>query len=558
MSTQPGAFGGTPRATDDSCPEHAFCPHAGMVDASSLQFTGQLRHLLRARLRAASIILAAGFSLATLRGILAPGFLDVMGAPALWALAVVAAVEAAFGVMLCHRCEHGLRKLRIAEVFIFGLPALQLVYGQFQSCSDLAADDLVLAGFRLSANSIPWILLLYIYALFIPNTWRRGAIVVGCLALGPIVTGLLVALKQPAMWDALRGGGLSAMLLYMPLAAVTATYGAHRFVTLGREAFDAKRVGVYNLRRLLGTGGMGEVYLAEHRLLKRPCAVKLIRTDRSADPRAIARFESEVQATARLTHPNTVEIYDYGVTDDGVFYYVMEYLPGLSLQDIVDRTGPLPPGRAIHLLRQVCSALNEAHRQGMIHRDIKPGNIFAAERGGIYDFAKLLDFGLVKSTSVEAEDVQVTREGVVVGSPLYAAPELTLGEHDIDPRTDIYSLGATAYFLLTGRPVFTGDRAVKIVVAHAHQTPTPMSDLRDGIPAELQAIVLKCLAKSPADRFSSAADLEAALAECAIANPWTAPQAARWWQESADFTSGRQPADIDEFAETSVVPLAPA
>lgn len=556
MSTQPGGLNTMDGSGADSCPEHGFCPHLGLMDESSLQFTGQVRHQLRSRLRVASIILGVGFGLAMLRETIAPGFLNIVAAPAVWSMAVVAVVEAACAAMLCRRCQFGLRTLRIAELIIFGLPVLSLVYAQFLATSGMAADDLVYASFRLTANSIPWILLLYIYALFIPNTWRRAAAVVGCIALGPIVTGLLVAFEQPAMWDALRGGGLSAMLLYMSLAAVTATYGSHRFVTLGREAFDAKRVGVYSLRRLLGTGGMGEVYLAEHRLLKRPCAVKLIRTDKTGDPRAIARFEGEVQATARLTHPNTVEIYDYGVTDDGVFFYVMEFLPGLSLQDIVDRTGPLPPGRVIHLLRQVCSALSEAHRHGMIHRDIKPGNIFAAERGGIYDFAKLLDFGLVKSTRIEAEDVQITREGVVIGSPLFAAPELALGDGEIDARMDVYSLGATAYFLLTGRPVFSGETAIKIVFAHANQAPLRLSRIRDGVPAELESIVLKCLAKSPEDRFASAADLEAALAECAVDHAWTSADAERWWHETADYSSGRRGAEVDQFAETSVAPAA--
>jgi serine/threonine-protein kinase len=204
----------------------------------------------------------------------------------------------------------------------------------------------------------------------------------------------------------------------------------------------------------------------------------LIRRDRESDAGTIARFQNEVQATARLTHPNTVEIYDYGITDNGTFFYVMEFLPGLSVQELVERSGPLPAGRVIHLLRQVCSALAEAHRAGLIHRDIKPGNIFAAERGGIHDFAKLLDFGLVKSTGGSADNIQHTRDGVVVGSPLYAAPEAALGEGTVDERVDQYSLGATAYFMLTGRPVFPGTRALDIVVAHARDLPLPASVCR--------------------------------------------------------------------------------
>jgi serine/threonine-protein kinase len=331
--------------------------------------------------------------------------------------------------------------------------------------------------------------------------------------------------------------------------------GAQR---LDREAFGFNRMGGYNLRRLLGCGGMGEVYLAEHQLLRRPCAVKVIRSDRLDDRQLISRFESEVHAMAKLTHPNAVAIFDYGTTAEGVFYYVMEFLPGLNLQDVVDRTGPMPPGRVIHLLRQVCAVLSEAHREGMIHRDIKPANIFAAERGGLYDVAKLLDFGLVTFTQPCSQDVHATSAGVVVGSPHYAAPELTLGARAVDARTDIYSLGATAYFQLTGRPVFCGEKPLEIVRAHAYDAPTPPSQVREDIPPELEAIVLKCLAKSPDERFASVADLESALAACGQEHEWTSEQAERWWQETADFTPGGSHAEVDELAETSLAPLVTA
>ena len=317
------------------------------------------------------------------------------------------------------------------------------------------------------------------------------------------------------------------------------------------DANSVATVGPYQLRALLGSGGMGEVYLAEHRLLKRRCALKQIRVDRSRDPDAIARFEGEAQAMGRLTHPNTVEIYDYGTTDEGEFYYVMEFLPGLSLQDTVDITGPLPVGRVIHLLRQVCAALREAHGCGMVHRDIKPANIFAAERGGIFDFAKLLDFGLVKSMQSPA-DLTITREGLVLGSPLFAAPELAFGEREVDHRADIYSLGATAYFLLTGRPVFAGESPLRVALAHAQQTPALLSEFRNDIPASLEAIVLRCLAKSPEDRFASVAKLEGALAACAREHPWAQEHAERWWQDAVDFTSGPASSAIDPLAETSI------
>jgi serine/threonine-protein kinase len=205
---------------------------------------------------------------------------------------------------------------------------------------------------------------------------------------------------------------------------------------------------------------MGEVYLAEHVLLRRPCAVKLIRPERAGDPQALRRFEREVQATAALTHPNTVEVYDYGRADDGTFYYAMEYLRGLSLQELVARHGPLPPARAAHLLRQVCGALQEAHAGGLVHRDIKPSNVIVCQRGGVCDVAKLLDFGLVRAPCLGGGAETLTQEGTIAGTPAYMSPEQAKGLEDLDARSDIYSLGALAYFLVTGRPPFVRETAV--------------------------------------------------------------------------------------------------
>src|SRR5690606_32548061 len=203
----------------------------------------------------------------------------------------------------------------------------------------------------------------------------------------------------------------------------------------------------YLLKRRLGEGGMGEVYKAEHRLLKRPCVVKLIRAERAGDPRALARFDREVQATAQLKHPNTVEVFDYGRTEDGVFYYVMEYLEGLSLEEIVHRYGPLPPARVVRILRQVCGALREAHGLGLVHRDIKPSNILLCRYGGLDDMAKLLDFGLVQTASDPADN-RLTQAGGFVGTPDFMSPEQASGAAP-DARSDIYSLGATAFYLLS-------------------------------------------------------------------------------------------------------------
>ncbi len=256
-------------------------------------------------------------------------------------------------------------------------------------------------------------------------------------------------------------------------------FGVGVIGSLRREAFAARQLGQYRLGRRIGAGGMGEVYLAEHQLLKRPCVVKLIRPDRSGNPKVIARFQREVRATAKLSHWNTVEIYDYGCTPDGTFYYVMEFLPGMNLGELVERFGPLPPARVIYLLRQACDGLAEAHAAGLVHRDIKPGNIFAARRGGIYDVAKLLDFGLVKPVMDDAP-VHLTAEGTITGSPLFMSPEQAIGDAKPDPRSDIYSLGAVGYYLLTGHPPFEGDKPLKVIFAHAHDAAAPPSNARCG------------------------------------------------------------------------------
>jgi serine/threonine-protein kinase len=277
---------------------------------------------------------------------------------------------------------------------------------------------------------------------------------------------------------------------------------------------------------------MGEVYLAEHELLKRPCALKLIKADAGEDPVALARFEREVQSAARLSHPNSIEIFDYGHTDDGTFYYVMEYLQGLSLGELIQRHGPLPPGRLIYVLRQVCAGLAEAHKLGLVHRDLKPGNIFVAQRGGEHDVAKVLDFGLVKLTQDPAAPV-LTASHTVSGTPLFMSPEQATGDSSIDARADIYALGAIAYYALTGAPPFQGESAVAIMIAHTRDAVIPPSQHRPEIPRDLEAVVLRCLAKKPDDRYAGVRALARDLAACAAAADWDQDRAEAWWQSRA-------------------------
>jgi serine/threonine-protein kinase len=309
--------------------------------------------------------------------------------------------------------------------------------------------------------------------------------------------------------------------------------GSQPHPTSEADLAQARQLGPYRLRQPIGAGAMGEVYLAEHRFLKRPCALKLIRPDRMGDPLALERFEREVRVTATLSHPNTVEIYDYGRTSDGTYYYVMEYQPGLNLGKLVQQHGPLPPGRVVYLLRQVCQALREAHAVGLIHRDIKPSNIIAARRGGRDDVAKLLDFGLVRPA--EAPTAALSAEGQILGTPLFMSPEQAAGARELDQRSDLYSLGAVAYHLMTGRPPFSGAGGMAVLVAHARDPVVPPSRIRTGIPEDLERVVLRCLAKDAADRFADAESLERALLECACSGNWDQDRAARWWRDASRF-----------------------
>jgi len=305
----------------------------------------------------------------------------------------------------------------------------------------------------------------------------------------------------------------------------------------GGRLKKAREIGSYELIEPLGEGGMGEVWKAKHRLLVRPAAVKLIRPDTLGPDQGtrravLRRFEREAQATAGLGSPHTVELYDFGIAEEGSFYYVMELLKGLNLDSLIKRFGPIPPARTIYLLRQVCHSLRDAHEYGLIHRDVKPANIFTCHIGPDYDFIKVLDFGLVKWESAPPRDeTRLTVEGVATGTPAFMAPEMATGKEDLDGRVDIYGLGCVGYWLLTGLLVFEGKTALELVVQHLHAQPVPPSHRTElKIPEPLEQIILSCLEKKPARRPATASELSDLLASCETGDAWDQKEARKWWE----------------------------
>jgi serine/threonine-protein kinase len=381
-------------------------------------------------------------------------------------------------------------------------------------------------------------------------TWT-GPVILMFAALVPVspwkllVAGLVAASMDPLGMIVTQLQGIhhygpihNSFMMHYPsyLLLGVAVVISHVVTRLGRQVAKERELGSYRLGELLGRGGMGEVYKASHRMLARPAAIKLIHPemlaaqDRKSAGLAVARFRREAEAAAQLRSPHTVELYDFGETEDGTLYFVMELLEGMDLETLVRKEGPLPQERVIHILQQVCESLEEAHVNGLVHRDIKPANIHVGRLGLRHDFAKVLDFGLVKSILPAAgEDSMATAAGLTPGTPAYMAPELALGEH-VDGRADLYALGCVAYFLLTGQLVFEAGSGLQMIAKHIQETPAPPSQRSElEIAPELDRTVLACLAKRPEDRPQSAAELDRMLAEVEL-EPWSEEAATRWWR----------------------------
>ncbi len=352
-----------------------------------------------------------------------------------------------------------------------------------------------------------------------------------------------VQLEQP---DALAAFAIQAAFL-AGTSGLTLLAG-HAYWAMRRQVFESRSIGRYRLKTKLGAGGMGEVWSAYHSGLRRDVALKLLRAEDGLDTSSVQRFEREVQAMTELSHPNTVRVFDYGVTEDGIWYYAMELLDGVDLGRLLESSGPLEPARALYLLSQASRALSEAHERGIFHRDIKPENLFVTRAGGQRDFLKVLDFGIAK---VSAEkDSTLTQAGSVVGTPMYMSPEVVTGK-GADARADVYALGAVAYYMLAGSPPFESDNAAAVLLAHAQVEPTPPS-LRIGhdLPKDLEQIVMRCLKKEPEDRYVDAAALADALRECEDAGRWDPAQAPFLPTELADA-----PRLADPEAETAAAVL---
>jgi eukaryotic-like serine/threonine-protein kinase len=525
-----------------------------LVGGSGPDAAREVRDLLRRRLRVAALLAVAAMTQYAGAWLLRPpGLLDagvvatLTARPWIAPELVVDALAAVLFALLLSRRVFSLRLLRLMELLLFGT-VYAYMSGEFWLMTvrmGWVPGIFDYGNLFASAAVITPFIIIVGYGVLIPNTWRRCLAVVGAMVL-LTMAGWFVVLSRYSLPDALLWDYFTRLALFLGIAAALVVYGSHRIAVLRREAFEARKFGQYRLKRLLGAGGMGEVHLAEHVLLRRPCAIKLIRPGRPGAAKDLRRFEREVRATATLTHPNVVQIYDYGHAEDGTFYYVMEYLPGLTLEELVTRHGPLPPARAVHFLRQLCGALGEAHRIGLIHRDIKPTNVMVCERGGVRDVAKLLDFGLVLARGDGPEDEKLTQEGTITGTPAYMSPEQAGGQETPDPRSDVYSLGALAYFLLTGQPPFAGRAAVRILAAHLYEPPAPLTRHRPDLPSDLQDVVLRCLAKNPADRFADVESLEAALAGCEAAGQWSGKEAADWWRAHAGADGAGNAGQADE------------
>jgi serine/threonine-protein kinase len=458
--------------------------------------------------------------------LLSPEFGETLGLSTLISLITAATFLLSIGVFFLARSQHlspqqmldvGL----LYQVFIafIGGVVLKLVPGPMRMPE----------GWGISEICV----LILIFPVIVPNTPRKTLLAaLAAASMDPL--GVLLA------WGVGKEmpSAASLFIAYFPnyICAVLTLIPSLILSRLGQQLSEARELGSYRLKRQLGRGGMGEVWQASHRLLARDAAIKVIQPENLGIGKDAAvllqRFEREAQATANLHSPHSISLYDFGITDDGTFFYVMELLEGINLQTLVKNYGPQPANRTIHLLRQACDSLTDAHQSNLVHRDIKPSNIQICRYGHRVDFIKILDFGLVFTREENSEDIaRLTDEGSIPGTPAFMAPEMALGGQEIDGRADIYALGCVAYWLLTGQPVFKRETFMRTIVAHLNEDPVPPSQCTElNIPASLENVLLSCLEKAPDRRPQSAQELDKLLAACGRESVWTEQQAEVWWK----------------------------
>jgi serine/threonine-protein kinase len=484
---------------------------------------------------------------------------------------VLSVITTAMSFALWRLCRRGTRSVAFsraveafglfATAFFIGITGRYLVAAVGPEIAanipDTSAQHPLIDGYLSMMIVLGAALMVAIRAAIVPTSTKRTIWLTALLGLPFIVPaaimyppfdgGLVLAL--PTTVDQLR---LPAMMcVWWGFTIITSAIISQVIYGLRAEITEARQMGQYVLERKLGEGGMGEVYRARHGMMRRPTAIKLLPPDRAGHA-AVARFEREVRLTARLTHPNTITIFDYGRTADGVFYYAMELLDGATLEEIVRSHGPQPPSRVAHVLSMVCGALSEAHSVGLIHRDIKPANVMLCSQGGEQDVVKVLDFGLVKQLEVD-RDVQLTGANTVAGTPLYMAPESIRNAADVDARADIYAVGAVGYFMLTGTNVFESDSMIEVCSMHLHEPPQSPSDrLGSAVPEALETALLTCLEKDPAARPQSAVELRE-LIDAVEVPSWDAHAARSWWKEHGECLRDERHTDSSGTGKTIAI-----
>jgi serine/threonine-protein kinase len=444
--------------------------------------------------------------------------------------------------LICRRGELSVKAIHAVEYAGIFLASVGYIGTGLDIRPEVGADTIT--AFILA-------LIMFARSVFVPSSARRTTIL-GILIGIPLVAAMYWhnLSVDLSVWgsfgydaeSAQRVAGSQSVIttMWWTLTTGLAALASRVIHRLRKEVSDIQSLGQYNLERKLGEGAMGVVYEAKHGMLKRPTAIKLLRPS-LADPDALDRFRREVQLTAKLTHPNTVTIYDYGRTPDGLFYYAMELLSGATLTQVVDAGGPQPIERVVRILRDAALALNEAHEVGLIHRDIKPSNIMLARQGGVPDVTKVLDFGLVKNLG-KVDDLEQTNTMSIKGTPHYLSPEAIQDPQGIDGRTDLYALGAVGYYLLAGRHVFEGKTIMEVCLHHLHTKPAPLAEASSKeVPAELEAIIFACLEKAQSDRPTSGQELADALDRLEVAQ-WTRADAEGWWDTfGEDIEKAKEP-----------------